>query len=154
MSKYVREIEDPEYFRLSILNHLNSIIENTFISKNLEKGIFNYSIKTADELNVIKKWSNSYFVNIYISKLKTILYNLKNETLLTKIINKEFKAHELAFMTHQEMRPDLWFSLIEEKKIKDENKFSPKIEASTDDFQCSKCKEECETIMLKADDIK
>lgn len=140
MSKFVREIDDSEKFRNYILVTLNNIIKNNTISKNLEKGIYNYSIKTADELNIIKKWSNNYFVNIYISKLKTILYNLKNQTLLTKIINKEIKAHELAFMSHQEMRPDLWFSLIEEKKIKDENKFSPKIEASTDDFQCSKCK--------------
>lgn len=140
MSKFIREITDPDKFRLYILNHLDSIINNNTISKNLEKGIYNYSIKIADELSIIKKWSNSYFVNIYISKLKTILYNLKNETLLTKIINKEIKAHELAFMSHQEMRPDLWYNLIEEKKIKDENKFSPKIEASTDDFQCSKCK--------------
>ena len=30
--------------------------------------------------------------------------------------------------------------LIEEKRIKDENKFTPKIEASTDDFICGKCK--------------
>ena len=140
MSKFIREIDDPEKFRNHIIDTLNNSIINITISKNLEKGIYNYSIKTADELNIIKKWSNSYFVNIYLSKLKTILYNLKNNTLLTKIINKEFKAHEIAFMSHQDMRPDLWNSLIEEKKIKDENKFSPKIEASTDDFQCSKCK--------------
>ena len=34
----------------------------------------------------------------------------------------------------------LWTTLIEEKKIKDENKFTPKIEASTDNFICGKCK--------------
>ena len=57
-----------------------------------------------------------------------------------KLMNKEIKAHELAFMSHEEMRPDIWNNLIELKKIKDENKFSPKLEASTDDFTCSKCK--------------
>ena len=43
-------------------------------------------------------------------------------------------------MTHQTLRPDIWNSMIEEKKIKDENKFSLKLEASTDDFTCHKCK--------------
>ena len=69
-----------------------------------------------------------------------ILCNIKNEELFKKLINKEIKAHELAFMRHEEMRPDLWNDLLEEKKIKDENKFSPKVEASTDDFTCFKCK--------------
>jgi transcription elongation factor S-II len=65
---------------------------------------------------------------------------LQNENLLNKIIKKEIKAHDLVFMTHQEMRPDIWDPLIENKKLKDENKFAPKIEASTDDFKCLKCK--------------
>ncbi len=56
------------------------------------------------------------------------------------MIKKEIKAHELAFLNHQAMRPDLWDKLLEEKRIKDENKFAPKIEASTDDFTCFKCK--------------
>ena len=46
----------------------------------------------------------------------------------------------MVFMNHQELQPEKWNDLIEAKKIKDENKFSPKIEASTDDFTCSKCK--------------
>ena len=69
-----------------------------------------------------------------------IVHNIKDKKLYNKLINKEIKAHELAFLSHEEMRPDIWKELIELKKIKDENKFSPKIEASTDDFTCFKCK--------------
>ena len=68
-----------------------------------------------------------------------VYLNLPKE-IVDKLLSKAFKAHELAFMTHQEVRPDLWTTLIEEKRIKDENKFTPKIEASTDDFVCGKCK--------------
>ena len=133
-------ITQPEIFRENVYNKLNTIIGNNTISINLEKGIYNKSIQEADERKIIKKWNNPYFVIIYIQKLKMILNNLDYKPLYEKLINKKIKSHELAFMTHQEMRPDLWDELIELKKIRDENKFSPKIEASTDDFTCSKCK--------------
>ena len=140
MSRYKRIIENPEQFRHNILGKLNNMIDNTKICENLEKGIYNYTLDICEQRNLIKKWSNDYFIIIYIQKVKTILYNLENKDLYNKLVNKDIKAHELVFMTHQEMRPDLWDELIELKKIKDENKFSPKIEASTDDFKCGKCK--------------
>ena len=65
---------------------------------------------------------------------------MKEEKLFKSIINKKIKAHEVAFMTHQEMQPDNWSELLELKKIRDENKYEPKLEASTDDFKCWKCK--------------
>ena len=60
--------------------------------------------------------------------------------LYDKLKSKQVKAHELAFMNHQDMIPDLWENLLNIKKIRDENKFTPKLEASTDDFTCFKCK--------------
>ena len=140
MSYYTRKILEPNTFRNNIKDKLNYIINDKNISENLEKGIYNFSIEFSKEKNIIKKWSNNVFVTIYLQKLKIILYNLKNETILNNLKKKKFKAHELAFMTHQTLRPDIWNSMIEEKKIKDENKFSPKLEASTDDFTCHKCK--------------
>ena len=140
MSKYRRIIENPEEFRTNVVSKLDNIIKNNKISTNLEKGIFNYSLKQCEEKKLIKKWSNEYFIIIYVQKLKTILFNLSNKSLYNRIINKEIKSHEIAFMSHQELRPDLWDELLELKKIKDENKFKPNIEASTDDFTCGKCK--------------
>ena len=140
MSLFKRVIKEPENFRKNIVSKLDIVIKNDKISNNLEKGIYNYAIKTAEEKKILKKWENEHFVNLYLQKLKTIIFNLKNEDVYNKLTKKEIKAHELAFMSHQDMRPDIWNELIELKKIKDENKFSPKIEASTDDFTCSKCK--------------
>ena len=139
MSLDIRNVNNPEKFRNNIVKCLNNKLNHKNNAENLEKGIYNYTLTRCDEKNLIKKWSNMYFCVIYIGKLKTILYNLTSE-ILNKINNKEIKPHELAFMTHQEMRPDIWKKLIEEKKIKDENKFTPKIEASTDDFTCGKCR--------------
>ena len=140
MSLQSRIVEDVDNFRDKIRLEINKKIKNDKITLNLEKGIYNFTIDDANKKNIIKKWSNKYFVTIYLQKLRMILINLNYSDLYNKIVNKEIKAHELAFMSHQEMRPDLWNELIELKRIKDENKFSPKIEASTDDFTCSKCK--------------
>ena len=140
MSFYNRTIPDPDLFRNKIKSTLDKIIDDNSISDNLEKGIYNYTLEQCDQRNIIKKWNNSQFITIYLEKLKMILFNLKSSNVLFAVKNKHFRAHQLAFMTHQEMCPELWHQLIEDKKIRDENKFKPKLEASTDDFTCFKCK--------------
>ena len=72
-------VKEPEKFRKNIVNNLNTIIKNNNISQNLEKGIFNYSIQEAKKQKIIRKWNNSYFVRIYVSKLHNILLNLKKK---------------------------------------------------------------------------
>ena len=135
-----RKIANPEQFRLNIRGKLNEIIENEKNSSNLEKGIFNYALKEAANRKVVKKWDNQYFVQIYIDRLRSIYLNLKNPEILEQIKSESIQAHTVAFMTHQEMRPDKWKELIEEKAKKDKNKFETNVEASTDTFTCRKCK--------------
>ena len=43
------QIENPKQFRENIVNNLYKIIKHKKMSLNLEKGIFNYAIKTAKE---------------------------------------------------------------------------------------------------------
>lgn len=133
-------IDNSSIFRKNIVNKLSIIIEDNAVSTNLEKGVFNYSLKKAHEQEVIKKWDNKYFVEIYLNRLKTIIYNLKLSENINKIRTKKIKAHEFAFMNHQEMCPEKWSTLLEEKKIRDQNKYETNLEASTDDFKCWKCK--------------
>ena len=135
-----RKIANPEQFRLNIRGKLNIVLENEKHSSNLEKGIFNYALKEATNRKVVKKWDNTYFVQIYLDRLRSIYINLKNPEILEQIKTESIQAHTVAFMTHQEMRPDKWKELIEEKIIKDKNKFEQHIEASTDTFTCRKCK--------------
>jgi transcription elongation factor S-II len=135
-----RKIANPEQFRLNIRGKLNIILENEKNSSNLEKGIFNYALKEANNRKVVKKWDNQYFVQIYLDRLRSIYLNLKNPEILDQIKNETIQAHTVAFMTHQEMRPDKWKELIEEKAKKDKNKFETNVEASTDTFTCRKCK--------------
>ena len=140
MSKFNRKINDPENFRANVVKNLYNITQNQKISENLEKGIYNYSLDVSEDKKIIKKWSNESFVILYIQKLRSLILNLKNKEVLDRLLSKSIKAHEFIYMSHQELRPDLWDVLLEEKKIKDENKYTPKIEASTDNFVCGKCK--------------
>ena len=135
-----RKIANPEQFRLNIRGKLNLILENEKHSSNLEKGIFNYALKEATNRKVVKKWDNPYFVQIYLDRLRSIYLNLKNPEILEQIKSESVQAHTVAFMTHQEMRPEKWKELIEEKAKRDANKFEQNIEASTDTFTCRKCK--------------
>ena len=135
----MRQISNPVQFRENIRAKLTTIIKDSEIATNLEKGIFNSSLGKAKEKCIVKKWDNIYFVAIYLDLLRTIYVNLKNERILHMIKNHELQAHKLAFMTHQEMSPEKWEKLIQDKKIRDENKYEPKLEASTDKFTCRKC---------------
>ena len=137
----MRTVDNPSVFRANIVVKLCDIIGDNKITTNLEKGILNYSIDVSNKQNIVKKWDNEFFVIIYTERLRTIMFNLnKNDALLEQIKNKEIKPHKLAFMTHQEMNPDKWTPLIEDKKIRDKNMYNPQIDANTDNFTCGKCK--------------
>lgn len=134
------KIDNPKNFRNNIVNKIKeeANIKETW-AKNIEIGIFNYSLQQAESKNVIKKWDNHYFVMIYLSKFKSLMSNINNDEVKKMLSNKTIKPHEIAFKSHQELKPERWEKLIEAKKIKEENMYAPKLEASTDNFTC-RCK--------------
>ena len=134
------KIANPESFRTNIRNKIAPIIGDETVAINLEKGIFNYAIKEANSRKIVKKWENPHFAQIYVDRLRSVYINLKNETLLAQIKNKEVSAQTLAFMTHQEFNPEHWKEHIERKIKRDSSKYTTNIEASTDMFTCKKCK--------------
>jgi len=137
MSRY--KITDAELFRENIRKKLNEILNNDKHSSNLEKGIFNYTLKESEQFKVVKKWDNKKFVQIYLDRLRSIMTNL-NGDILKQISDGTIKSHLVAFMTHQELRPERWATLIDIKTKRDKNKFETNIAASTDTFTCRKCK--------------
>lgn len=140
MSKSLRKIENPETFRSNIRSKLDEILKNEKNSSNLEKGIFNFALSEAKNRKVVKKWDNPYFVQLYVDRLRSIFTNLNNPPLLEQLNSGSIKAHTIAFMTHQELRPEKWDELITAKSKRDQNKFENNLEAATDTFTCRKCK--------------
>ena len=135
----MRIVNDPDSFRKNVQNMLNQIIQNSKISSNLETGIYNATLEKAEQYNVVKRWDSVGFVQLYSNKLRSIIRNMDNPELLERIQSKTIKAHKVAFMGHQDMHPTRWKALIEAKKLKDENRYAPRVEASTDNFTCHKC---------------
>jgi transcription elongation factor S-II len=135
----MRKISNPEDFRSKIRVKINAILKNEKHSLNLEKGIYNASLKEANNHKVVKKWDNPHFVQIYLDRLRSIYLNLNNKEILEQLNNGILKAQLIPFMTHQELRPDKWEKLIQEKIERDKHKYDTQIEAATDTFTCRKC---------------
>ena len=80
----MRQVSNPEEFRTKISTILNHVINNENLSVNLEKGIYNYTLRESNQRKIVKRWDNVYFVQIYIDKLKT------NHTYLYYMLNLLF----------------------------------------------------------------
>ena len=84
-------VDEPKSFRDNLIKNLNKIIKNEKLATNIEKGIFNYTIKTCKSRNIVRKWDNKYFVQIYMDRFKSIYININpkstagTRTLLNKI---------------------------------------------------------------------
>ena len=136
----MKQVSNHDHFRNTIVVSLNKILKNMVKARNLEKGIFNKSLDEAAIKTIMKSWDNHLFVQLYVDRFKHIYFTLQNAEIVEKITSGVFKAKELAYKTHQELYPEKWDKLVEDKRIRLENKYFPKIEASTDNFTCRKCK--------------
>lgn len=143
------QITNPDDFRKNVRNKLKDRLKTVLSEEaaenaalNLERGIYNFTLRESDNKNIVKKWDNGYFVQIYADRLRTVCINMGNDRVIHLIASKQIKAHELAFMTHQDMHPDKWAALIKAKQLRDKHKYETKVEASTDNFTCpnSKCR--------------
>ena len=139
----MRQIANPDEFRTNIRAKLNAFIKNDKHSTNLERGIYNYSIKESKNRKVVKKWDNPYFVQIYVDRMRSVYMNLSNPSVSAMILEQltlgTLKPENIAFMTHQEICPEKWDPLIQAKIKRDKNKYETTIEAATDSFKCRKC---------------
>ena len=135
------EISNPEQFRENMRQKLSIFFEKSSYRENLEKGIYNWTLKEAKNRKVLKQWNNIYFNVIYIDHFRSTYINLKKNPILIEMVNaKKIKPHELAFMSHQELNPERWDELIKLKSIRDKNKYEQNMEAATDSFKCRKCR--------------
>jgi transcription elongation factor S-II len=137
------KVENSEKIRKNVRSMLGEKfdIENSSICKNIEVSIFNYTIKEATRKKIVKKWENKYFVQLYVNRLRTLMSNMSsNNSLLMSIKNKKLEKSALENLTHQEMNPTIWKTLIEAKIKRDKNMTSDNMMAATDQFKCYKCK--------------
>ena len=142
--KVVNAKEFRDNIVIKLTESFKDLNENQII--NLEKGIFNYAIRASDDRQIVKKWDNKYFLQLYIDKFRSILCNLdvknnKNaKKLLKKIKDGKLKTKNIAGLTHQELNPKIWQELIKAKINRDKNFGKDDEMMATDEFKCFKCK--------------
>ena len=137
----MRKITDSKKTRSTLIDRLSTIVgseNNTAL--NIEKGIYNYTIDEATRKNLVKKWENVHFVEIYLTRFRTIFNNLRSSPYLLEQINaRKWKPHEIAFLSHYEMSPERWEKLIAEKQERDKNIYDVQQKINSE-FKCRRCK--------------
>ena len=132
-------------YRIKIVIKFDKILNNLKLSKNIEKGIYNYIINIAKVKNIPRLWSNNVFYNLYMNKCLSIYVNLnkdsyiKNNYLLGEILNNEIEPEKVSKLSVYDIFPDNWKELMDKKSKMDELKYKLKPEAMTDQFKCRKC---------------
>jgi DNA-directed RNA polymerase subunit M/transcription elongation factor TFIIS len=136
---------NSDELRTNIVKKLNNIINNELSSKNIEKSIYNYTIKLSKEKNINRYWSNPIFKNIYLSKIRSIYVNLdkksyiKNTNFIDRIQNKEINIKNIANLEIYDIFPENWKHLLEFQSKQDKIKYELKPEAMTNLYKCRKC---------------
>jgi transcription elongation factor S-II len=136
----MRSVSNPEEFRKTIRCKLLLHVNSPRKVKNIERGIYNYSVNEATSKKLVKKWNNAYFVEIYLARFRSLMINLsKNEGFRQQVNSNQVKGKDAAFLTHYEMDTDTWAPLIEAKQERDKLLYDTKQECNSE-FTCGKCK--------------
>ena len=139
-------VNNSEDFRKKIRIKIKEKFElQEGMANNIEINIFNYTVNQCKDRNIVRKLDNKYFVQIYTDKFRSIYNNInpindKNKEILKNIKDKKISTKNIAFMTHQELKPYLWKELIDAKINRDKNIGKDEDMLATDEFTCFKCK--------------
>jgi transcription elongation factor S-II len=118
------------------------------MSINIERGIFNHTLKVYNKTTQNDSW-NDIFKSIYINRCMIIYDNLNpqgkigNTNLLSRLLSKEFNEFELCSLSAKDLFPEKWKQTLEQiTSFKDYDPIyipQPKLEDRPDGaFKC-KC---------------
>ena len=114
--------------------------------QDLERGIYNASLKDATQKGVRKHWENPDFAILYKSAARRCIANLDpaayvaNSRLLTRLKEGEFPAHQVPFMSARELYPEHWQSLADEHMKRETLMLEGPQEEGSSMFTCNRCK--------------
>lgn len=130
------------YRRQTVAKALDKVFDDSVIRINIEKGIFNLTIKTCKEKSESLSWKNAFFVKEYSTTARKVIANLTYTPNAPQVIQRindgMIKPEDLASYSHAELRPEFW----EEQKLKTMARYiGTKSEQEHDGFfKCGKCK--------------
>lgn len=133
------------YKRQFCINEFSKIFNldiNNIIVLNLEKGIFNETIKYCKQKSIELKWANLHFSKKYSQLARKVIANItytpNANDVKEKILNNVWSAETIASKTHQELYPEFY----DEIKLKIMAKYINTNSEQEHDgfFTCGKCK--------------
>lgn len=136
----------PQELREKLAAEFGSCIGEASRGRNTERSVYNYAIAKAKTQRVEAKWRNPLFAVLYLDRARTLFFNLREPapegetTLAERVMHGDIQAKDLGPMTHQEMCPWMWKSLVEAKIARDKSQYEINLEAATEEFKCFKCK--------------
>ena len=142
------ERSDENYIATTIV--LSELYANIGITDSqfakIEQSVLSYTIKTANSRKMAKKWENPAIRKIYVNKMRSLYSNIYgdgyigNKGLIEKIREGTLSLDNIANMSFQELFPEHWKQMMDEKYKRDKLLYEEKAEAMTDQFKCGRCK--------------
>lgn len=109
--------------RQDTIKQINKYINNISISTDIEKGLFEYCISQI----INKKMQHKIIIPYYYTELYNICNNLdenntniNNKTLKKNIIDGIINPKFVAFLSPQQLHPDIWMEYSQKQKREDE----------------------------------
>jgi transcription elongation factor S-II len=145
---------EPETNKLRVLclNNLK-FLEGNFTGadiRSLEQSIFEAAHNCAVKNYIPRNWKSTTFIEIYRQVVRSVCSNIhpespvKNMRLITRVLDGEFKLHEIPSMTAYEMFPERWFELRDKQLQREQKILEGNKSRATDQFKCRRCgKREC-----------
>lgn len=115
------------------------------VCKNIEKSIFNASVRRSKELSIVPSWENRSFVHLYKQKAVGIIFNMREPRsfLVDRIKNGKVKTKDVGFLGPEQLWPNGPYDIaMKEAKIRDMKKQDNKGELKdfVGMFTCGKCR--------------
>lgn len=125
--------------RLYAIEQLQKYIKNYYISIQVEKGLYEFSLN----YTIKHKFDCDYILYTYLDKLHDLCNNLdinnkhiNNQTLLPLILNNDIDPYKISFLPPHLIHPMRWNEVIQKQKLHDEVKYNVN---TTDLYKCKKC---------------
>ena len=114
-------------------------------SRLIEKDIYNSAIDDSKKKKIKRSWECITFKSLYLSRIRSIYSNIKsdsyiqNENFKSRILEDKISSENISNLSHIDIFPERWETLIKEKMKKEKLRYELKPEAMTDMFKCRRC---------------
>ena len=120
---------------------LNSVVQDNDLSSAIEDSIYTWCVGEALNKQIMQSLENKFFMILYKDKIRSIINNLKKNTFfLEKVKSGEIDVNKIGKITHQEMNPEKWKDIIQQKIERDNHKYNKNTEGLSKEFKCGRCK--------------